>query len=104
MTHVRDVSIDEISKYKYIGINNYAGDLLDNDSSENYILISPEEQSHIIVLMINYTNRAKAEVAIFKNSESYATYIHNVNHDNKHDNLGYVYSFLVDKTKIAMVE
>jgi hypothetical protein len=54
--------------------------------------------------MINYTNRAKAEVAIFKNSESYANYIHNVYQKDAYENLGYVYSFLVDKNKIAMVE
>lgn len=103
MTHVREISVDEISKYKYIGINNHAGDLTDYHS-ENYVLISREEQHNVIVLMINYTDRERAEVAIFKNSESYATYIHNVYQVNKYEKLGYVYSFIVDKNKIAMVE
>lgn len=103
MTHVRDISTDQISKYKYIGINNHAGHL-DLSNSDNYILISAEEQSYVIVLMINYTDREKAEVAIFKNGESYATYIHNVYQKDKNESLGYVYSFLVDKNKIAMVE
>ncbi|HEY9704206.1 MAG TPA: hypothetical protein V6C58_17275 [Allocoleopsis sp.] len=103
MTHVRDLSIDEISKYKYIGINNHAGHL-DNSNNENYVLISPEEQSHVIVLMINYTDKEKAEVAIFKNSESYTVYIHNIYQKGMYESLGYVYSFFVDKNKIAMVE
>ena len=103
MTHIRDVSPDEISKYKYIGINNYAGDLADYNH-DNHILISSERQSYVIVLMINYTDREKAEIAIFKNGQSYATYIHNIYQQNKHERLGYVYSFLVNKNKIAMVE
>lgn len=103
MAHIRDITIEELSKHKYIGINNYVGDLADFNNV-NHILISSEEQSYVIVLMINYTDREKAEVAIFKNGESYATYIHNVYKKDTYEKLGYVYSFLVDKNKIAMVE
>ena len=103
MTHVREISADEISKYKYIGINNHAGDLTDYHS-ENYVLISREEQHNVIVLMINYTDREKAEVTIFKNGESYANYMHALYKRDKNESLGYVYSFLVYKNKIAMVE
>lgn len=103
MTHVRDITIEKLSEYKYIGINNHAGHL-DLSNADNYILISLEEQSYIIVLMINYTDREKAEVAIFKNSESYADYMHALYTKDKYENLGYVYSFLVDKNKISMVE
>lgn len=103
MAHIRDITIEELSKHKYIGISNYVGDLADFNNV-NHILISSEEQSYVIVLMINYTNREKAEVAIFKNSASYANYVYALYQKDKNEKLGYVYSFLVDKNKIAMVE
>lgn len=103
MTHVRDITIEELSEYKYIGVNNHAG-LIEKNDAGGHILISSEEQSHIIILMVNYTDREKAEVTIFKNGESYANYMHALYKRDKNESLGYVYSFLVYKNKIAMVE